>query len=575
MIKLFRFLKPYSLFVAAALLLIFLQTLADLVLPTLMSGIVDKGIMLGDMPLILKTGGLMLGIAALGVVCSVGAGFFATKTSMAFGRDVRSLLFSKQESFSLEEYDSFGASTLITRTTNDINQVQLVLLLILRMMVGAPLMGIGGIILAVQQEPGLSVILVAALPFLIALVVIIAFKGIPLFKTVQTRVDKLNHVLRENLEGIRVIRAFNRVEHEQNRFASANKDLMDNALRVNRLVAFMMPVLMLIMNFTMIAIVWFGGYRVDQGAMQIGSLMAFIQYAMLIMFSLFMLSFLFIMVPRAQASAERINEVLDKEPKIKDPLTPSILKGCKGHIRFDNVTFRFPGAEQPALCGVSFEAVPGQVTAIVGSTGAGKTALVSLVPRFYDVESGRVLLDDHDIRELRQEDLRGVLGFVPQKALLFTGSVSDNIRFGKEDASDDEVRKAAEIAQALDFIQENQEGFNTQIVQGGKNLSGGQKQRLAIARALVRKPKIFIFDDSFSALDFQTDAKLRSALLNETQEATVIIVAQRVATIMHADKIIVLDEGAVKGAGTHRELLATCQVYQEIVYSQLSKEELL
>ena len=574
MIKLFKFLKPYASYVAAILVLLFFQALADLYLPTLMSDIVDKGIMQGDTKYILNIGGFMLLVAAGSGICVILASFLAARVSTSFGRDIRSKVFSRVESFSLNEFDKLGTASLVTRTTNDITQVQQTTFMILRMMVSAPIMCIGGIIMAVSKDAKLSLIFAVVIPILTVIILVVAKKGVPLFKTNQKRLDKLNLVLRENLTGIRVIRAFNRIDDEKRRFTKANKDLTETAIKVNKMMASLMPIMMIIMNFTSVSIIWFGGIRIDNGDMQVGSMMAFLQYAMQIMFSFIMVSMMFVMIPKAEASAVRINEVLDTIAEIKDPENPKNSSAQRGSVEFKDVTFSYPGAEQPAISNISFGAKPGEVTAIIGGTGSGKSTLISLIPRFYDIDSGSILVDGVDIRHMSQEVLREKIGFVPQKAVLFTGNITDNIRYGKEDATLEEVAHASEIAQATEFISNMKDGFDSVIAQGGTNVSGGQKQRLSIARALVRRPEIYIFDDSFSALDFKTDAKLRAALKSETKESTVIIVAQRVSTVMDADRIIVLDEGRIEGIGNHKELLNTCEVYREIVSSQLSEEEL-
>lgn len=561
--------------IAGVLFLVLLQSLSELYLPTLMADIVDTGIVKGDTGYIWKVGGFMLLVAAGGVVVSIWASSLSARISSGLGKIVRGKLFSQVEHFSLQEFDKIGTASLITRTTNDVTQVQQVLVMILRMMVMAPMMCIGGIIMAVSKDAQLSLVIIAIIPILVGTIFLIARKGIPLFRVMQTKLDKLNLVLRESLTGIRVIRSFNRVEYEQDRFAEANGDVTNTAIRANQIMAAMMPAMMLILNFSSIAIIWFGGLRIEGGGMEVGDLMAFIQYAMQIMFSLIMVSMMFVMVPRASASAVRINEVLDMVPEIKDAeRTRQPSPARKGYIRFENVSFSYPGAEAPAVDGVSFEAGPGEVTAIIGGTGSGKSTLVSLIPRFYDLSGGKLYVDDVDVRELSQEELRSKIGFVPQKAVLFTGTVAENIRYGKETATDEEVQHAANVAQAADFISEMEKGYESVLAQGGKNVSGGQKQRLSIARALVRRPEIYIFDDSFSALDFKTDARLRAALKGETADATVLIVAQRVSTVMDADRIIVLEDGKIAGIGKHRELMDTCQVYQEIVYSQLSEEEI-
>ncbi|MFL1676320.1 ABC transporter ATP-binding protein [Paenibacillus thiaminolyticus] len=575
MMKLFRFLKPFRLPVAFVLGLVFFQSLAELYLPTLMSDIVDIGIVSGDTAYIWKMGGWMLLVAAGGTLCAIGGSYLSAKVASGFGRNLRRRLFTHVENFSLQEFDKIGTASLITRTTNDITQVQQVLVMILRMMISAPMMCIGGIIMAVSKDAKLTLVLAVVIPVLALAIFAVAGKGIPLFKAMQKKLDKLNLVLRENLTGIRVIRSFNRINHEKTRFNEANADLTGTALKVNRIMASMMPIMMITLNFSTIAIIWFGSIRIDNGSMQVGSLMAFIQYAMQIMFSVIMVSIIFVMIPRASASAARINEVLSMEPEIHDPSEPKRASAARrAHIQFDNVTFSYPGAEMPALSNISFETGPGEMTAIIGGTGAGKSTLISLIPRFYDIESGSIRVNGVDVREWKQEELREKIGLVPQKAVLFTGTVADNIRYGKEDATDEEVKHAAEIAQAMEFISHMPEGFDAPIAQGGTNVSGGQKQRLSIARALVRRPEIYIFDDSFSALDFKTDAKLRAALRPETRDAAVLLVAQRVSTVMDADRIIVLDEGKIAGIGTHRELMETCPVYREIVSSQLSEEEI-
>lgn len=574
MLKLFRYMRPYRTAVLLVLLFTFFQCLSDLYLPTLMADIVDKGITLGNVPYIWRVGGIMLLVASGGVVCAIAASYLASKAASGFGRIVRGRVFSHVENFTLQEFDKIGTASLITRTTNDITQVQQVTIMILRMMAIAPMMCIGGIVMAISRDPGLTTVLLAVLPILALAIFLIAKQGIPLFKAIQVKIDTLSRVVRENLTGIRVIRSFNRAAHETVRFNDANEDLTATSIKVNKIMGAMMPVMMLVMNFATIAIVWFGSHRINAEHMKVGDLMAFLQYAMMIMFSLIMLSVMFVMIPRAQASAVRINEVLHMQPDIHDPQEPGKPGIQKASIEFRDVTFYYPGAEEPAVSNLSFRTGPGEVTAIIGGTGSGKSTLISLIPRFYDVTSGRIFVNGTDIREMRQEELRQRIGFVPQKALLFTGSIADNIRYGKEDATDEEIRHAAKVAQAADFIEAMEGAYDAEISQGGSNVSGGQKQRLSIARALVRRPEIYIFDDSFSALDFKTDAKLRAALREETGDATVLIVAQRVSTVMDADRIIVLDEGRIAGMGTHEELMNTSEVYREIVTSQLSEEEI-
>ncbi|NQX65492.1 ABC transporter ATP-binding protein [Paenibacillus alba] len=573
MFKLFRLLKPYKFLVAAVIALMLLQSLAQLYLPTLLSDIVDVGVVKGDVSYILRYGAYMLLVAMGGMVCVIIASYLLAKTATGFGRDLRRTLFSHVESFSLNEFDKLGTSSLITRTTNDIAQVQQVIVM-MRMFIGAPTMLIGGVIMATYKDAHLAIVLISVIPILVLAIIWIMRKGLPLFKLLQLKIDGINLVLRENLTGIRVIRAFNRSDHEKQKFEKANLDYTQTAVKVNTLMATMMPVMMLVFNLGVVVILWYGGIRIDNNQMQIGDLMAFIQYAMQIMFSMFMMTMIFMMIPRASASAVRINEVLALESTIHDSQTAENLDSNQAAIEFQNVTFSYPGAEQPALLNISFRAEAGEVTAIIGGTGSGKTTLINLLLRFYDVDSGDITIEGQSMHKLKIESLREQIGYVPQKAALFSGTIAENIRFGRETATDEEIRHAAATAQAADFIAELKDGFESVLAQGGTNLSGGQKQRLAIARALARKPNIFVFDDSFSALDFKTDAKLRAALKDETDYATKIIVAQRVSTIMDANRIIVLEDGRISGIGTHAELMNTCAVYQEIVASQLSEEEI-
>lgn len=573
MIKLLKNLKVYKWAVLAVLVLVFAQSMSDLYLPTLMADIIDKGVVVGDTGYIWKIGAVMLGITALGATAAIAASYYSSKAAMGLGRDIRRKVFNHVERFSLQEFDQVGTASLITRTTNDITQVQQVVIMMLRMVVSAPIMFIGGLIMAVSKDAKLSLVIVAAMPVLVVSILLILWKGVPLFGQVQKRLDRLNLVLRENLTGIRVIRAFNREKEEKVRLTQANADLTDVSIKVNKIMAFLMPTMMLVMNLTVVGVIWFGGIRINNGGMQIGDLMAFIQYVMQIMFALVMASVMFVMIPRAAVSAKRINEVLEMTPTMVDEGTASADRE-PGTLVFDHVTFSYPGAEAPVLSDISFKARPGEITAVIGGTGAGKSTLVNLIPRFYDVTSGSIQVNGVDSRDVPQEELRSKIGFVPQKALLFTGSIADNIRFGKQDASLEEIEHAARVAQATDFIERMPDRYDSVIEQGGSNVSGGQKQRLSIARALVRKPDLYVFDDSFSALDFKTDATLRKALKEETRQATVLIVAQRVSTVMDADQIIVLEEGRVAGIGTHDELYATNDVYQEIVKSQLSEEEI-
>ncbi|NOU85103.1 ATP-binding cassette domain-containing protein [Paenibacillus sp. LMG 31460] len=573
MFKLFRLLKPYKASVVAIITLMLLQSLAQLYLPTLLADIVDVGVVKGDIPYILRFGAYMLLVAMGAMVCVIIASYLLARTATGFGRDLRRTLFTHVESFSLHEFDKLGTSSLITRTTNDIAQVQQVIVM-MRMFIGAPTMLVGGVIMATYKDAHLAIVLISIIPILAIAIIGIMRKGLPLFKALQVKIDGINLVLRENLTGIRVIRAFNRSEHEKRKFEKANLDYTKTAVKVNVIMATMMPIMMLVFNLGVVVILWYGGVRIDANQMQIGDLMAFIQYAMQIMFSMFMMTMIFMMIPRASASAVRINEVLALQSNIHSAEMAKSLDSNQAAVEFKHVSFSYPGAEQPAIRDLSFRAEPGEVTAIIGGTGSGKTTLIHLLLRFYDVESGSIILDGHQLPTLKLESLRQQIGYVPQKAALFSGTVADNIRFGRETATDEEIMHAATTAQAADFIAEMKEGYQAVLAQGGTNLSGGQKQRLAIARALVRKPNIYVFDDSFSALDFKTDAKLRSALKTETEQATMIIVAQRVSTIMDANRIIVLEEGQIAGIGTHSDLMKTCAVYQEIVASQLSEEEI-
>lgn len=573
MIKILKNLKVYKWIVLSVFACVFIESMANLYLPTLMSDIIDKGVIVGNKPYIWKMGGLMLFISAFGALASIAASYFSSSAAMGFGRDLRRKVFVHVLNFSLQEFDRVGTASLITRTTNDITQLQQVVIMLFRMVASAPIMFIGGLIMALSKDAKLSLILVATMPILVGAIFLIMSKAIPLFRMVQKRLDRLNLVLRENLTGIRVIRAFNREKQEQARLQNANKDLTDVSIKVNKVMAFMMPIMMLVMNLTVVSVVWIGGIRIDHGAMQIGDLMAFVQYIMQIMFALIMASMMFIMIPRASVSAHRINEVLDMKPTVFSEGNETADRK-RGALEFEHVTFRYPGAEEPALSDISFKAYPGEVTAIIGGTGSGKTTLVNLIPRFFDATSGTIRINGVDIRKCTLEDVRSRIGYVPQKALLFSGTISDNLRFGKEDATQAEIEHAARIAQADDFINKLKDGYESVISQGGTNLSGGQKQRLSIARALVRKADIYIFDDCFSALDYKTDRDLRAALKEETKQATVIVVAQRVSTVMDADRIIVLDQGKIAGIGTHQELLETNEVYQEIVASQFREDEI-
>lgn len=573
MLKLFRLIAPFRSSVAVVLVLALAQSLASLYLPRLMADIVDHGIVPGDTRRILEIGGLMLLVSVLGTACAVAGSFFASKVATGFGRVVRERVFDRVAHFSVHQFDRFSTASLITRTTNDTTQVQQVLIMLLSMAITAPMMAIGGVVLSLSQDTRLAQVLFAVIPILSLVLFLIMRGAVPLFQQMQVKIDRLNLVLDEGLTGVRVIRAFDRGAHESQRFAQANRDVTGTAISVNRLVALLMPAMFLTMNLTSVSIVWLGAVRVDAGDMQVGAMMASLQYAIQILFAVFMVTAVFVMLPRAAASAARINEVLDVIPDVNDPAQPRSAGATTGHVEFQDVTFQYPGAEEPALSRVSFSAQPGEVTAIIGGTGSGKSTLAGLIPRFYDVNTGRVLVDGVDVRDLGQQDLRATIGYVPQKTTLFSGTVASNIRFGHDAATDDDVRKAAEVAQASEFIDRMPDGYGSPVSQGGTNLSGGQKQRLAIARALVRPAEIYVFDDSFSALDFATDAALRAALRTETAEATVFIVSQRIGTVMSADRIVVLDEGRVAGIGTHAELMRACDVYRQIAESQASLEE--
>ena len=580
MLKLFAYLRPYRASVALILVLALAQSLASLYLPRLMADIVDHGIVPGDTRQIMIYGALMLLMALVGTACAVASSYFSAKTASSFGRDVRDQIFDRVAHLSVHQFDQFSTASLITRTTNDTTQVQQVLIMMMTMVITSPMMAIGGVVLSLSQDTRLARVLIAVIPIMAIVFFLIMRKAIPLFQQMQVKIDRLNLVLDEGLTGVRVIRAFDRNDHESRRFNAANRDLTDNAIAVNRLVSMLMPAMFMMMNLTAVAIIWFGAVRIDAGQLQIGAMMSTLQYAVQILFSVFMVTAMFVMLPRAAASAERINAVLDVIPEVNDPASAKASAFAKasadkpaGTVEFQDVSFQYRGADEPALSGVSFTARPGEVTAIIGGTGSGKSTLAGLIPRFYDVSDGRVLVDGVDVREMRQEDLRARIGYVPQKAVLFSGTIASNIRFGREAATDADVTHAATIAQAAEFIDQKPEGYAAPVSQGGTNLSGGQKQRLAIARALVKQASIYVFDDSFSALDFATDAKLRAALRAETTAATVFIVSQRIGTVMNADRIIVLDDGRVAGIGTHAELMKTNDVYREIAESQASLEE--
>jgi len=566
-------LRPYTAPISLVVLLQLLQTLATLYLPTLNADIIDNGVVKGDTGYIVRLGGVMLLVTLAQVVCSVIAVYVGARVSMALGRDLRGAVFDRVQSFSAREVTHFGAPSLITRTTNDVQQVQMLALMTFTLMVAAPIMGVGGIVMAVRQDVPLSALLLLIVPLLVVIVLAIISRMRPLFRSMQERIDMLNRVLREQITGIRVIRAFVRDAHERERFAAANDELMQVSVGVGRLMAAMFPSVLLVVNLSSVAVIWFGGHRIDDGGMQIGALTAFLTYLMQILMSVMMATFMFVMVPRAEVCAERIQEVLSTEPSVVVAADPVTDLPRHGFLELRAAGFCYPGAEAPVLRDVTFEARPGETTAVIGGTGSGKTTLLTLIPRLFDATQGQVLVDGIDIRDLAPSVLARTVALVPQKPYLFSGTVASNLRYGRPDATDDELWHALEVAQAREFVEQLADGLEAPIAQGGGNVSGGQRQRLAIARALVRRPEIYLFDDSFSALDYATDAALRSALRRETAHATVVIVGQRVSTIRDADRIVVLDEGHVVGIGTHRGLMADNETYREIVLSQLTEEE--
>ena len=573
---LITYLRPYARTIFLVLGLLLIGAIGNLYLPDLQGDIINNGVVKGDTDYILRVGGLMLLVTAVVGVSAIIAVYFSSRIAMGFGRDVRAAIFTKVQSYSQVEVNKFGPASLITRNTNDVQQVQQVIFIALTIMVSAPILIVGGIIMAIRTDPALSGLLLVILPIMAVVIGLTFFRLVPLFRTTQVKIDRINQVMRETLSGVRVIRAFVRTQHEEERFEVASRDLYDVQLQATRIFAITQPVILAIFNLSTVAVLWFGASRIDSGDLSIGNLTAFLQYLLQILFATLTAVFLFILVPRAAVSSGRIREVLDTEPSIHDPdlaVVPPSDGPDHGVVEFRDVEFRYPGAEQAVLRGISFRAAPGRTTAIVGSTGSGKSTLVNLIPRFYDATSGAVLVDGVDVKAMNREDLWDRIGLIPQKAFLFSGTVASNLRFGKPDATDDELWNALAIAQGKDFVSEMDGGLDAEIAQGGTNVSGGQRQRLSIARAVVKGAPIYVFDDSFSALDFATDARLRAALERELGHATVIIVAQRVGTIINADQIIVMDDGAVVGIGTHRQLLETNETYREIVYSQLSEDE--
>ena len=574
MIKLLKYAEPYILLIIAAIILLFGQAICDLSLPDYMSDIINKGITVGDKNFIIKTGFTMLGISLLSAVFTIIVSFLAAKIAAGMCRTIRNDLFTNIETFSNAEFDKFSTSSLITRTTNDITQIQMLIVMSIRMIFYAPIMAIGGFVHALANSKSMSWIIALAIICLLGLILTIFTIAMPKFKIIQNLIDKLNLVVRENLDGILVIRAFNTQEFEENRFDKANKDLTDTNLFVNRVMVSMMPIMTLIMNLVTVLIVWVGANQVSGFKMDVGEMMAYMQYVMQIIFAFLMLSMMFIMIPRASVSGDRIADVLEAKTSIKNNDIASKIDNCTGLVEFKNVCFRYPGGDEDVLNNISFIAKPGETTAFIGSTGSGKSSIINLIPRFYDPSSGEITIDGINIKNIDLHELRKNIGYVPQKGILFSGTIKSNVSYADKNASDENILRAASIAQAMEFIDSKPDKFNEIIAQGGNNVSGGQKQRLSIARALLSKPQIAIFDDSFSALDFKTDAALRKALKKETGSSTVLLVAQRISTIMNAEQIIVLDNGRIVGKGTHENLMKTCNIYREIALSQLSQEEL-
>ncbi|NWL33220.1 ABC transporter ATP-binding protein [Paenarthrobacter nitroguajacolicus] len=568
-----RFLRPHQRLLIAVVVFQLAQSIASLYLPTLNADIIDNGVATGDTDYILRMGGLMLLITLLQIACAVVAVYFGAKAAMGMGRDLRDAVFARVGEFSEQEVTRFGAPSLITRSTNDVQQVQQLVLMSCTLMVAAPMLSIGGVIMAVRQDAQLSWLIAVCVPVLLVAVGLIVTRMVPLFRKMQVRIDAVNRVLREQLTGIRVVRAFVREDMEAARFGKANDDVTDVALRAGRLMALMFPVVMLVMNVSSVAVIWFGSFRIEDGSMQVGTLIAFLSYLMQILMSVMMATFMAVMIPRASVSADRIGEVLDTESSVQPPSNPVTGGIRRGELEMRDVGFAYPGAEQPVLSGLSLTARAGETTAIIGSTGAGKTTLVNLMPRLFDATSGSVRMDGVDVRELHPDLLWGHIGLVPQRPYLFSGTVRSNLQYGKPDATEDDLWQALRVAQAEDFVLEMEGGLDATISQGGTNVSGGQRQRLAIARALVKQPELYIFDDSFSSLDTATDARLRQALKRHTNGATLVIVAQRVSSIADADQILVLDDGRIVGRGTHDELLETSETYREIVSSQLAAED--
>ena len=569
-----KYYRPYILPIVLIIAFLFGQAMCELALPGYMSDIINNGIVKQDMDYIRHTGLIMIAVAAATVVCAIMGSLLASRAAARSSRDIRRALFRKVTAFSAAELNDFSTASLITRSTNDVQMVQQATVMILRLACFAPIMGIGAVIKALNTSRSLSWTIGIALLVILGIMAVSFFLVLPKFQVLQTKLDKLNLLMKERLSGILVIRAFNTEKSEEKRFDIANRDLTKINMFTNKAMSFMMPMLMFVMNGVSILIVWAGAHLVNDGSLMIGDMLAYLQYAMHVIMSFLFITMMFIMIPRAIVSAKRIGEVLDVEPSVEDPEVPETVEDHRGVVEFDHVSFSYPDAEKEVLEDISFTAGPGRTTAIIGGTGSGKSTLISLIPRFYDATEGSVRVDGKDVREITQHELRDQIGYVPQKGLLFSGTIASNLQYGKEDATEAEMLEAAETAQAMDFIREKEHGLDEEVAQGGTNVSGGQKQRLSIARALVKKPKIYIFDDSFSALDFKTDKALREALKEKVGDSTIIIVAQRINTIIDADQILVLDEGRLAGKGTHDELMETCDVYREIALSQLSEEEL-
>lgn len=574
MSKLLKFVTPYKKGVTIMFILLFLQVLGTLFIPTLTADIVNKGIVTGNLNSIWKTGGIMLLVAAVTAGVSVLGTYISTRISAAFGRDIRNAIYIKSQSFSTNDMNRFGTASLITRTTSDVEQVQRAFYTLVEMLLPAPVMAVAGLILAFSKDHLLAYFIVGSMILTGGFALMVARKTTPLFEKIQVLMDKINSVLRENITGVRVIRAFNRTDHEQKRSAKAFSNYADVGIKVGKMFAILIPVILTIMNICTVMIIWFGGQRVSAGTLQIGDIMAVIEYAFIILMYITMGAMVFMIIPRARACAARINEVLDVEPEFLKQTNKEESFNSTAKLEFQDVTFKYTGAEKAVLQNISFAIDPGQTTAIIGGTGSGKSTVASLIARFYDIQGGHILIDGIDIRNMSEHELREKIGFVQQKAFLFSGTIADNLRHGKKDATSKEMHQAAEIAQIADFIDKLDGGYDYPVSQGGSNFSGGQKQRLSIARAIIKNPEIYVFDDSFSALDFKTDASLRSALKNHTKKSAVIIVAQRISTIQDADQIVVIDEGQIVGKGTHSHLMENCVVYQQIAHSQLSQEEI-